>query len=122
MTVSGTASGQSHSTGLRCGNWKLLGSPQNPKGYKYRDPELDDGTAKLVVWKDGKLLKAVLQGSGLTSLAYDLQVGTAQGTVRAVLESGAMAVCSACAAHEGQDGSDGKRFTGRDCPAPLACP
>jgi len=122
LTVASVSSGQSHTTALPCGNWKLLGSPQHPKGYKYRDKELDDGTAKLVIWKDGTLLKAVLQGAGVTALDYDLQVGVAQGAVTAVLQSGATSVCSACAGSNGQDGSDGKQFRGTDCPAPLACP
>ena len=123
LTISSATSGQTHSTDLPCGNWKLLGSPTNPKGYKYSDKELDDGTAKVVVWKGGKLLKAVLHGKGaLTDLDYDLQVGVAQGTVAAVLESGGLSVCSVCAASNGKDGADGKQFLGKDCAAPVACP
>ena len=123
LTFSSASSGQSHSTDLPCGNWKLLGSPTNPKGYKYNDKELDDGTAKIIVWKSGQLVKAVLQGKGaLTNLDYDLQLGVPQGTVAAMLQSGGTTVCSACAASNGRDGSDGRQFLGRDCSAPVACP
>jgi len=64
LTVASAVSGQTTSPTCRAATGKLLGSPTNPKGYKYRDKEVDDGTAKIVVWKPGKLLKAVLQGSG----------------------------------------------------------
>jgi hypothetical protein len=123
LSISSASSLQSHSTDLPCQNWKLLGSPITPKGYKYTDRELDDGTAKVVVWKGGKLLKAVLHGKGaLTDLNYDLQVGVPQGTVAAVLESGGLSICSNCPPSNGKDGADGKQFLGRDCTAPVACP
>ena len=84
---------------------------------------MDDGTAKVVVWKAGKLLKAVLHGKGaLPDLDYDLQDGVAQGNVSAVLESGALTICSLCPPSSGKDGADGKQFLGRDCAAPVACP
>jgi hypothetical protein len=122
LTIASTTSGQTHIADLPCGNWKLLGSPTNPKGYKYRDKEVDDGTAKIVVWKPGKLLKAILQGGGPSNLNYDLQSGVSQATVTAVLQSGGLSICSACTPSVDSDGSDGKRFLGRDCAAPVACP
>ncbi|MGH7785786.1 MAG: hypothetical protein ACRERC_02910 [Candidatus Binatia bacterium] len=123
LQFSSDASGQAHGTDLPCGNWTLLGTPTTPKGYKYKDKELDDGTAKIVVWKSGKQLKAVLKGKGgLSTLDYDLQLGVPQGTVAAVFQSGGTTLCSLCAASNGRNGSDGKQFAGKDCPAPVACP
>jgi DNA-binding beta-propeller fold protein YncE/mono/diheme cytochrome c family protein len=122
LTFASVTSGQSHSTDLPCGNWRLIGSPGSPKGYKYKDQELNDGTAKTVLWKGGKLLKAVLQGKGVTTLDYDLQLGVGQGTVAATLESGGTKLCSVCAPSNGKDGADGKKFLGKGCPAPVACP
>jgi hypothetical protein len=124
LRVSSTTSGESHATDLPCQNWQLIGSVANPKGYKYSDKELDDGTAKSVVWKNGKLLKAVLQGKGLTALDYDLQVGVSQGVVQVALATDTDQVCLGCANAKGKDGSDGKKFLGKSttCPAPLSCP
>jgi hypothetical protein len=122
LMLSSLASGQSHSTDLPCENWKLIGNTSNPKGYKYKDKELDDGTAKLVLWKDGKLLKAVLQGKGPTNLDYDLQLGIPQGTVAATFTSGTSRVCVVCGPDNGKDGSDAKKFQGKNCAAPPSCP
>ncbi|MBX3024472.1 hypothetical protein KF840_06130 [bacterium] len=122
LRVASASSGQAHLTGLPCGNWRLIGSAAHPKGYRYRDPELDDGTVKLVVWKTGRRLKVVLLGRGPSTLDYDLQVGVPQGTVTAVLRSGGTSLCGACGPAAGADGSDGRRFTGRACAAPGACP
>jgi len=121
LTVSSSTSGQSHTTDLPCQNWKLIGKTTNPKGYRYRDRQLDDGTAKVIVWRDGKL-RAVLQGKGPSTLDYDLVVGTSQGTVDVIFtrDSGDQ-LCMACAPHKGRDGSDGKRFRGKNCPAPPSC-
>jgi hypothetical protein len=121
LALSSQASGQSHSTDLPCENWKLIGKASNPKGYLYRDRELDDGTAKIVVWKDGKLLKTVLQGKGPTNLDYDLQLDVSQGAVAATFTSGATRVCVLCAP-DGKDGSDAKTFLGKNCVAPPTCP
>ena len=88
------------------------------------DKELDDGTAKSVIWKNGKLMKAVLQGKGTTSLDYDLQADVSQGLVQVALATDVDQVCLGCMGASGKDGSDGKRFLGKraTCPAPLSCP
>jgi hypothetical protein len=122
LVVSSVQSAQSHTTDLPCQNWQLLGSAANPKGYKYKDSELDDGTAKIVVWKDGSQVKAILQGKGPSLLSYDLQLGLPQGTVSAVLTSGAVQLCTTCPAFNGKDGSDGRKFLGKSCAAPVSCP
>lgn len=124
IRVSSATSGHSHTTDLPCQNWKLIGSESNPKGYKYKDKELDDGTAKRVVWRNGRLLKAVLKGKGTTALDYDLQVGVSEGLVQVAFATDVDQVCLGCTSAKGKDGSDGKKFLGKSatCPAPLSCP
>jgi hypothetical protein len=121
--VSSASSGQSHTSPLPCQNWKLLGKETSPSGYAYGDKTLSGGTVKKLVWKKGKSLKAVLRGSGPTTLDYTLQVGVSQSPVDAVLRSGEARVCIRCNASSGRDGSDGRNFSGRDpdCPPPAAC-
>jgi YVTN family beta-propeller protein len=123
LTIASATSGQSFTANLPCQNWKLIGSTTNPKGYKYTDPELADGTAKVVVWKDQSLLKASLSGKGASILAYDLQTGVTQDPVTARLTSvGGGGLCLQCSGSNGKDGSDGKMFEGKDCAAPPSCP
>jgi len=120
LTVA-SPSGQAHTTDLPCQNWQLLGSTSAPKGYKYLDRELDDGTARIVVWKEHDLLKATLLGSGPTVLNYDLQPGVSQDPVGVKLSGSSSAICMQCNGSNGKDGSDGKLFLGKECPAPVAC-
>ncbi len=122
LAFSSATSGHSHSTDLPCENWKRLGSEANPKGYKYKDKELDDGTAKTILWKDGKQIKAILKGKGPTTLDYDLQIGVTEGTVGATLTFPGGSYCMACAPFSGKDGSDGRQFRGKNCSAPASCP
>jgi sugar lactone lactonase YvrE len=119
LTVA-SPSGQSHTADLPCQNWQAFGSASNPKGYKYRDPELADGTARIVVWKHD-LLKATLLGSGSALLDYDLQTGVSQNPVAVKLAGSSSAICMQCNGSNGKDGSDGKLFLGKDCPPPVAC-
>jgi hypothetical protein len=121
IEVASTPGGQSLSVPLPCQNWKLLGSTSNPKGYKYADPELDDGVVKLVMWKTGNQLKATFFGKGATTLSYDLQAGVSQSPVRVKLINENTNLCMACNGQPGKDGSDGKIFQGKDCPAPASC-
>ena len=74
-----------------------------------------------MLWQDGKRLKAVLLGKGPTDLGFDLQQGVSQGTVSVTLGSGGLRVCAACSASGAQDGSNGKKFSGKLCPAPVSC-
>jgi DNA-binding beta-propeller fold protein YncE len=122
LTFFSTTSGQAHTTNLPCENWTLLGTTSRPRGYKYQDRELDDGTARRIIWKNGSQLNATLQGKGPTTLEYDLQVGITQGAVGAAFDYGGGSLCMACAAYNGKDGSDGKVFLGKSCVAPPACP
>jgi len=122
LALFSNSSGHSHSTDLPCQNWTLIGSTTNPRGYKYRDSELDDGTAKTVIWKNGSQLKALLKGSGPSTLDYDLQVAVSEGTVGSVFTAGSSLLCSSCPGYNGKDGSDGRTFQGKNCAAPPSCP
>jgi len=122
ISVFSVGSGESHGSDLPCQNWELIGNETSPRGYKYKDREIDDGTAKTVTWRDGKQIKAVLQGKGPTTLDYDLQLGVPQGTISAVFDSGGSVYCMTCPAYNGRDGSDGVKFQGKDCAAPPTCP
>jgi hypothetical protein len=122
LTFASAVSGASHATELPCHNWKLMGAEAQPKGYRYRDKKGMDGTARSVVWKSGGLLKAELSGKGAALLDFALEAAVSQGTVEAALRSGDMRVCAACAADDpSRDGSDGRKFTGKVCPAPVTC-
>jgi hypothetical protein len=103
-----------HQEPLVCGNWTLLGSETAPRGYRYRDPELDDGTVRSIVWKRG-LLKLLIKGSGATSGADYAEV-----TLFQYLGPGANGYCVFCQGSDGRDGSDGK-FVGKNCPPQAAC-
>jgi len=66
-------------------------------------------------------LKATLLGSGPTVLNYDLQPGVSQDPVGVKLSGSSSAICMQCNGSNGKDGSDGKLFLGKECPAPVAC-
>ncbi len=120
LIVSSSTSGESHTIGLPCENWDLRGNAANPKGYKYKDKELDDGTVKVVSWKQGRL-RVLLSGKGSSTLDYDLAVGVSQGTVDVLFDNLGTGLCMACVPSNGQDGSNGKKFQGKNCPAPVSC-
>jgi hypothetical protein len=76
-----------------------------------------------VLVKDGKRAKATCLGKGATTdFLYDLTPGTDEGIVNVVLTIGQIRYCTAFDDLRGRDGSDGKRFEGRDAPAPGPCP
>jgi hypothetical protein len=122
LRVASGATGSSHQSNLPCQNWVLLGSTTTPKGYKYKDPEQDQGTAKTVTWKT-RNLKATLTGKGPSNLNYDLEVGVDEAPVAARFQSGDVSICLECTAYRGKNGSDGKQFLGKTltCPAPAGC-
>jgi len=120
VTIASNASGETHSVDLPCQNWALIGKETNPKGYKYKDRDLLVGTVKSVQWKAGRL-KVSFRGKGAPNLDYDLAVGVSQGTVDFLLSNASNSYCLACAPFNGKNGSDGKKFNGKDCAAPVAC-
>jgi len=117
------SSSSGHDTGdigLPCQNWTAIGLEG---GYKYQDPELDDGPCKLVSINTRRQVRAQCLGSGpTTDFPYDLVPGTTEGTVNVVLTTGQIRYCTSFGATGGRDGSDGKLFQGRKAPPPPACP
>jgi YVTN family beta-propeller protein len=83
LAVSSAASGQVHRTALPCRNWTLLGTPASPKGYRYKDRELGDGTVGSALWTNGRLTLG-LRGKGAFFLNYDLVPGVSQDSVDVV--------------------------------------
>ena len=82
LTFSSATSGESHSTDLPCGNWRLLGSATSPKGYKYRDSELDDGDGQDRPLEGRQAAsRPCCRARARRTLDYDLQLGVGQGTV-----------------------------------------
>src|SRR6185503_11171642 len=122
IRVLSPTTGKSHETDLPCQNWSLVGSAAAPKGYRYRDAEQNEGTARTVTWRSSQL-KATLTGQGPTTLDYDLQVGVDEAPVAARFSSAPITICLECTAYNGKNGSNGKQFLGRKltCPAPSGC-
>jgi hypothetical protein len=123
LTVTSRSTLQTQTADLRCDNWTPIGPPAAPLGYRYRDPELDDSVVRSLVWKNGRVLRALLKGSGPTSLTYDLRADTDEGHVLVDLKSGQAHVCLQCGAANGNNGSDAKLFKGTasTCAAPTSC-
>jgi YVTN family beta-propeller protein len=123
LRVVSATTGQSELTDLPCQNWFTLGNSTPIKGYRYKDPDQTEGTAKVVTWKASQL-KATLTGKGPTPFTYDLQIGVDQVAVAARFDSGDVTICLACTPFNGKNGADGKQFLGKTltCPAPSGCP
>ncbi len=120
FTISSATSGATHTSPLPCQNWALMGGTDDPTGYKYADKLLTSGTVSKLSWKRGKDVKATFTGKGVAVLDYDLQAGVSQNPVAGRLVSGAVGVCFECTS--ARDGSDGKSFSAKSCPAPPTCP
>jgi hypothetical protein len=107
---------------LPCTNWTLLGRETAPKGYRYKDRELDDATTQVIVWKPG-MLKMTLKGNGPSYLGVDLVPGISilSTEVTLFVYTGSYGYCVRCEPFNGKDGSDGKTFLGKSCAAPTVC-
>jgi hypothetical protein len=106
---------------LPCANWAALGSDTNPRGYRYKDRELGDGPCKLAIVKDGRLAKAVCTGRGAaTTLDYDLMEGISEDVITMTFTIGSLKYCTAFPAFNGKDGSNGRKFLGKNAPPPSA--
>lgn len=108
---------------LPCQNWEVKGPAGTPKRiYFYNDKERDDGPCKRVVLKGSKILTVACDNRGPSPLSYPLAQGIPQVSVDAVLTIGAGRSCARFFAFNGIDGSDGKKFLGKNASAPGACP
>jgi glucose/arabinose dehydrogenase len=100
---------------LPSGGWEYLGASGQQKGYRYRDPSQTNGPIKLVVVKNGKVVRITGKGSGLGhSLAANPE------PVDVVLTSGARTYCMSFGGTT--TFTAGKVFTAKDATAPGACP
>lgn len=120
LIVSSTATGHEHATPLGpCTNWSVIGGGN---GYKYKDPENDDSTCKIVIIKQG-LVKAVCKGSGPTDLDYDI-TGASEAPVDVIVATGIFDQRRYCAQLGGtvtKPGTDGKKFLAKNSAAPSQC-
>jgi hypothetical protein len=97
---------------LFCSGWSLNGAQS---AYRYKDAS--GATCKLVLVKDGALVKAVCKGA---QVAIDLGAGAAPVTVVTTLNTDQF-----CAEYGGtvvRDGSDGSTLLHKDAAAPSSCP
>jgi len=126
LIVSSQVCGQAHATSLPCQDWTLVGKNPGvgsiPKGYKYTDGELDDGTCKVIVIRNGRRVKALCLGKGPTRLDYDLQEGRAQAPVDVVLTAGTQSYCAEFGGSIKKDGTNGKVFKAINASPPSVCP
>jgi hypothetical protein len=117
LRVSSPTSG--HDTGaisLPCQSWQAFGrSPQ--RSFRYRDTSFSHGPCSQIILKEGKFVQATCR----RSFPYDLETGISEGSIDVVLTVGSKSYCSSFAATDGQDGSDARRFLGKDAPAAAAC-
>jgi hypothetical protein len=91
--------------------WKAIRKGGVVKGYKYANPA---GPIRLVLVKDGKMLKANGHGAGL-----GLSLATDPAPVNVLLAAGGQRDCATFA--NGKFVA-GKRWVGRSAPRPAACP
>jgi hypothetical protein len=115
LRVASTAGGFDDTYQLPAGNWEYLGQSGQQKGYRYRDPDLANGPVKLVVVKNGKVVRIVGKGSGLGHT-----LGTNPDPVDVVLTAGARTYCMSFGGTTSF--TVNKVFTAKDAAAPAACP
>jgi hypothetical protein len=106
---------------LPCQNWFALGGnlvhQVAKRSYRYYDGQVDEGPCNSVSVVGAKRITVSCKGSGATTdFPYDLEVGTAEGTVHAVLDMGLYKFCASFPPSGGADGSDGKKFKGTNAP------
>ena len=97
---------------LPCGGWTTNGSNTL---YKYRDST--DASCKLVLVKNGVLVKAVCGGS---QVAIDVRAGMAPVAVVTTLNT--QQYCTLFGGNLVHSGSNDKTFLSKDAPAPSGCP
>lgn len=112
---------------LPCQYWSATGNNSvagvAKRGFKYSDSKLEAGPCNSIKIQGTKSVTVSCKGKpNVQSLPYDLQVGTSEVTVNALLELGTYRYCSAFPPF-GFDGSDGKKFRGKKADAPVGpCP
>lgn len=105
IEVSSSTSGESFSQALPCANWEVT-----PSGYRYRDPQLDDGPCRLIIFAPGHTTKAVCSGAGPSVLDFDLESGVDQVPIGVKLTLGTASYCASFGGTIKADGTDGTLF------------
>lgn len=108
---------------LPCEKWIATGPAADPRrqGYVFKDSGLDASFCKNVGLRSSRTLTVKCQGRvGGTDFPYDL-VGVDEGTVHARLELGGVPYCAAFEGFGSRNGSDGRRFLGKNAAAPGGC-
>ena len=102
--------------------WSLIGSPASPKGYKYKDGKREYGPCKVVIVKNGKLIKASCQGE---DIGFSLDEPS-QDRLTVQLQLGSLpAYCTTFGGDISRDVGTGLSATGqfksKKAPAPSEC-
>jgi len=104
--------GFDHTYALPAGSWKAIGKPSAVKGYRFKNAA---GPIRLVLIKQGKIVKAVGKGAGLVqTLAADprpVSVALGAGSERYCMSFGGSITFKA-----------GKKFLATGAPAGAPCP
>jgi hypothetical protein len=111
------------SIGLPCANWSLIGNESNPKGYKYRDPEQNQGPCKTVTVKAGRNAKVLCSGkNAFHPVPFDLAEGITQDPVSVRLTVGTtQTYCALFGGEISRRGDDGNVFRAKRALPPPAC-
>jgi hypothetical protein len=113
---------QSLDLALPCQHWGAIGSPEDQKGYVYKDRQQMDGPCKVVLVRKGKIARAVCNGRNPGQpFFYDL-TAAGEGSVGLVLTVGSAR--QYCAELSGGTvvRDDASRFIVRNAGAPASCP
>lgn len=129
-TVKATARFFSDSSGedtgvlpLPCQHWRAAGNPEkSTRSYKYLDRLQLDGPCRRVTLKGASVLKMDCSGRGLAAFDFTLTPGVDQGKIGVELTTGNTRFCAQLDDDAGADGSDGKKFKGRNELPPSDCP
>jgi hypothetical protein len=126
LTLYNPTSAETATFNLPQNGWTPLGNPPGSKGFKYSDSAQANGPCKKAIFKPGKLLKLICQG---TQLTYPLAPGP-QGSVAARFDSGtgvgALGQCllfgGTVLKDEPAVGGAKGTFKAKDAPGPNPCP
>jgi hypothetical protein len=116
IEVTSSASGQTFTQALPCTNWL-----QTSRGYRYRDPELDDGPCGEVYFRPTGSITIKCSGRGPSALNFDLEPGIVQAPIIVRLSMGTQSFCATFGGTLVRDGTDGQRFTSTKAGAPEVC-
>ncbi|MFN8549444.1 MAG: hypothetical protein U0527_16105 [Candidatus Eisenbacteria bacterium] len=116
LEIASSTSGAFLGQDLPCANWQ-----QTPSGYRYRDPELDDGPCKEVYFRPDDVSTIRCSGAGPSVLAFDLEPGVVQAPISVRLTLGSQSFCTTFGGTFKSDGTDGRKLNAVNAGAPEVC-